>query len=297
MNIDYNLYKIFLYLFEEKNISKTAAKLYVSQPAISYSLKELESQLGYTLFYRNSKGIEPTNEAKELYSYVSTAFNIFKDAEEHIKNLNDLNIGCIRIGTPSHIGVSYLSSYIAEFRKLYPGIKFEIISKSTKDMVEMLETRKLDFIVDTLPIDSKKKVTKITVAKLKNCFAYNKNSMKNVTIETEKDLQKYPLVLPTVTSSIRFKLDEYMESKNINLTPTVESWTNEMMVELVKKGIGIGYFIKNLIISQNDSDNFEIIEFDDNLPDVDICCVYIDDFLTAASSKFVELLTNKSDVD
>lgn len=297
MNIDYNLYKIFLYLFEEKSISKTAAKLYVSQPAISYSLKELESQLGYTLFYRNSKGIEPTNEAKELYSYVSTAFNIFKDAEEHIKNLNDLNIGCIRIGTPSHIGVSYLSSYIAEFRKLYPGIKFEIISKSTKDMVEMLETRKLDFIVDTLPIDSKKKVTKITVAKLKNCFAYNKNSMKNVTIETEKDLQKYPLVLPTVTSSIRFKLDEYMESKNINLTPTVESWTNEMMVELVKKGIGIGYFIKNLIISQNDSDNFEIIEFDDNLPDVDICCVYIDDFLTAASSKFIELLKNKSDVD
>lgn len=297
MNIDYNLYKIFLYLFEEKSISKTAAKLYVSQPAISYSLKELESQLGYTLFYRNSKGIEPTNEAKELYSYVSTAFNIFKDAEEHIKNLNDLNIGCIRIGTPSHIGVSYLSSYIAEFRKLYPGIKFEIISKSTKDMVEMLETRKLDFIVDTLPIDSKKKVTKITVAKLKNCFAYNKNSMKNVTIETEKDLQKYPLVLPTVTSSIRFKLDEYMESKNINLTPTVESWTNEIMVELVKKGIGIGYFIKNLIISQNDSDNFEIIEFDDNLPDVDICCVYIDDFLTAASSKFIELLTNKSDVD
>ena len=297
MNIDYNLYKIFLYLFEEKSISKTAAKLYVSQPAISYSLKELESQLGYTLFYRNSKGIEPTNEAKELYSYVSTAFNIFKDAEEHIKTLNDLNIGCIRIGTPSHIGVSYLSSYIAEFRKLYPGIKFEIISKSTKDMVEMLETRKLDFIVDTLPIDSKKKVTKITVAKLKNCFAYNKNSMKNVTIETEKDLQKYPLVLPSVTSSIRFKLDEYMESKNINLSPTVESWTNEMMVELVKKGIGIGYFIKNLIISQNDSDNFEIIEFDDNLPDVDICCVYIDDFLTAASSKFIELLKNKSDVD
>lgn len=297
MNIDYNLYKIFLYLFEEKSISKTAAKLYVSQPAISYSLKELESQLGYTLFYRNSKGIEPTNEAKELYSYVSTAFNIFKDAEEHIKNLNDLNIGCIRIGTPSHIGVSYLSSYIAEFRKLYPGIKFEIISKSTKDMVEMLETRKLDFIVDTLPIDSKKKVTKITVAKLKNCFAYNKNSMKNVTIENEKDLQKYPLVLPSVTSSIRFKLDEYMESKNINLSPTVESWTNEMMVELVKKGIGIGYFIKNLIISQNDSDNFEIIEFDDNLPDVDICCVYIDDFLTAASSKFIELLKNKSDVD
>ena len=43
MNTDYNLYKIFLYLYEEKSISKTANKLYVSQPAISYSLKELEN--------------------------------------------------------------------------------------------------------------------------------------------------------------------------------------------------------------------------------------------------------------
>ena len=297
MNIDYNLYKIFLYLFEEKSISKTAAKLYVSQPAISYSLKELESQLGYTLFYRNSKGIEPTNEAKELYSYVSTAFNIFKDAEEHIKNLNDLNIGCIRIGTPPHIGVSYLSSYIAEFRKLYPGIKFEIVSRSTKDMVEMLETRKLDLIVDTLPINSKKNVTKVTLAKLHNCFAYNKNIMSDVSVDNLKDLKNYPLILPTVTSSIRLKLDEYLESKNINLSPMLESWPNEMMVELVRRGIGIGYFIKNVINSQNDRDNFEIIEFDNDLPDVDICCVYIDEFLTAASSKFIEMLTKNNDVE
>ena len=57
MNMDYNLYKIFLYLYEERSISKTANKLYVSQPAISYSLKELENSLGYTLFTRNSKGI------------------------------------------------------------------------------------------------------------------------------------------------------------------------------------------------------------------------------------------------
>ncbi len=297
MNIDYNLYKIFLYLFEEKSISKTAAKLYVSQPAISYSLKELESQLGYTLFYRNSKGIEPTNEAKELYSYVSTAFNIFKDAEEHIKNLNDLNIGCIRIGTPPHIGVSYLSSYIAEFRKLYPGIKFEIISRSTEDMVEMLETRNLDLIVDTLPVNSKKNVTKVTLTKLHNCFAYNKNVMKDVSIESLKDLKNYPLILPTITSSTRAKLDEYLESKNINLSPMLESWPNEMMIELVRKGVGIGYFIKNLIDSQNDKDNFEIIDFDDNLPDVDICCVYIDEFLTAASSKFIEMLTKNNDVE
>lgn len=292
MNIDYNLYKIFLYLYEEKSISKTAAKLYVSQPAISYSLKELENQLGYTLFYRNSKGIEPTLEAKELYTYVSTAFNIFNDAEEHIKNLNSLNIGCIRIGTPSHIGIFYLTNYIADFRRIYPGIKFEIISRSTSDMVDMLEARKLDIIVDTLPINSKKNVTKVTLSKLHNCFAYNKNIMKDVHINSVTDLKNYPLVLPSATSSIRLKLDEYMESKNTKLSPILESWTTEMMLEMVRKGVGIGYFIKNVIDTQNDKDDFRVISFDNELPAVDVCCVYVDEFLSAATHKFIEMITS-----
>ena len=290
MNTDYNLYKIFLYLYEEKSISKTAAKLYISQPAISYSLKELENQLGYTLFYRNSKGIEPTLEAKELYSYISTAFNILNDAEEHIKNLNSLNIGCIRIGTPSHIGVFYLSNYIADFRKIYPGIRFEIVCKSTSDMVDMLETRKLDIIVDTLPINSKKDVTKVTLSKLQNCFAYNKNIMKDVHIKKVEDLKNYPLILPSATSSIRLKLDEYMESQNTKLVPAIESWTTEIMMEMVREGVGVGYFVKNVIDTQSDKDQFEVISFGDQLPAVDVCCVYIDDFLTTATHKFVDLL-------
>ena len=293
MNIDYNLYKIFLYLYEEKSISKTANKLYVSQPAISYSLKELESQLGYTLFYRNSKGIEPTMEANELYGYISTAFNILNDAEEHIKNLNDLSIGTIRIGTISHIFVFYLSKYIAEFRKLFPGINFEIVCKSTADMVEMLETRKLDVIIDTLPINSKRNVTKITLSKLHNCFAYNKEAFKDLDIKDVKDLAQYPIILPNASASIRLKLDEYMESQNTKLTPVLESWANEIMLDMVRRGVGIGYFVQDVIETLADKDDFEILTFDDDLPAVDICCVYINEFLTTATRKFIEMLVEE----
>lgn len=292
-NTDYNLYKIFLYLYEQRSISKTANLLYVSQPAISYSLKELENQLGYTLFYRNSKGIEPTMEAKELYSYVSTAFNIMKSGEEHIRNLNSLNIGCIKIGTPSHIGIFYLSSFIADFRNIYPGIKFEIVSKSTADMVEMLETRKIDLIVDTLPISTTKKtVKKITLSRLQNCFAYNKDSFPKGIIKNVEDLKRYPLVLPSATSSIRLKLDECMEAKNVKLYPVFESWTTEMMLEMVRRGVGIGYFIKNVIDTQNDKDNFEVITFGNELPAVDVCAVYVEDFATTALNKFIEFLSS-----
>ncbi len=295
MNTDYNLYKIFLYLFEEKSISKTANRLYVSQPAISYSLKELESQLGYTLFYRNSKGIEPTLEAKELYNYISTAFNILSDAEEHIKNLNNLNSGCIRIGTPSDIGTFYLSKYIAEFRKMYPGIKFEIVCKPTAEMVEMLETRKIDIVVAPLPINSKKNIEKKTLVKLNNCFAYNKKLLKDIAINSFNDLKNYPLILPSVTATIRLKLDEYMEKQNIQLSPILETETTEMMLEMVRKGMGVGYFVEDVILAQNDKENYEVLSFDNLLPAEDICCGYIEDFLSTATRKFLDLLLAKKE--
>lgn len=296
-NIDYNLYKIFLYLYEQRSISKTANLLYVSQPAISYSLKELENQLGYTLFYRNSKGIEPTMEAKELYSFVSTAFNIMKSGEEHIKNLNSLNIGCIRIGTPSQIGVFYLASFIADFRKLYPGIKFEIICKPTVEMVEMLETKKVDLIIGTLPIlTTKSGVKKLTLSRLHNCFAYYKEFFPDIDVKNIADLSKYPLVLPSPTSSIRGKLNEFIESKNVQLYPVFESWTTEIMIEMVRRGVGIGYFVKNVIELQKDKDDFELITFDGDLPVVDVCAVFVEEFMTTAVKKFVEFLNDNKDI-
>lgn len=291
MNTDYNLYKIFLYLFEERSISKTANKLYVSQPAISYSLKELETQLGYTLFYRNSKGIEPTMEAKELYSYISKAFNILKDAEEHIKNLNDLNTGCIRIGVPPYLGSFYFMDIITEFRKEYPGIQFEIVSDTNEVMLELLETRKLDFIVGTLPVDSKKNITKVTLEKLSNCFAYYKDSFTD--IHKIEDLHRYPVLLPSKNSSMRLKLDEYLESKNIMINPVLEAWSVDGLVNATRGKMGIGYFIKEVLEKQVDSSDFEIVPID-GLPHVDICCIYMEEFLTAASKKFIEMLKNRS---
>lgn len=291
MNTDYNLYKIFLYLYEEKSISKTANKLYVSQPAISYSLKELESQLGYTLFYRNSKGIEPTEEAKELYGYISNAFSILNEAEEHLKKINSLGVGSIKIGITPQLGMFCLIKYISKFRKKYPGIKFELISKTTTELLEMLENRKLDIMIDTLPVNSKKNLKKVVISKTPSCFVYNKNINKNIKINKLEDLNKYNLILPSYNTSIRLKLNEYMESSNISLNSLIEADTREIIIDMAREGVGIGYLINNL----EDNSNFEVIDFDNTLPVVDICCIYIEDFLTTATKKFIEMINKEKE--
>ena len=87
-------------------------------------------------------------------------------------------------------------------------------------------------------------------------------------------------------------INEFVESKNVQLYPVFESWTTEMMIEMVRRGVGIGYFVKNVIDIQKDKDEFEVITFGDELPAVDVCAVYVEDFTTTAVNKFIEFLSS-----
>ena len=288
MNIDYNLYNIFLYLFEEKSISKTASKLYVSQPAISYSLKELENQLGYTLFNRNSKGIEPTNEAKELYRYVSMAFNILKDAEEHIQNLNNLDIGNIRIGVSNVLPAFYITEIVSKFRSIFPGIKFKILNANTSELLDMLLTKKIDIALDILPINVNSDISKEALTSFDNYFVFNKNNFNDVRITDITDLKKYNLILPSMGTNLRSRLDDYLKNKNVELDSVIEVSNMDTMLRLVNNGIGIGYLPGKFIEYESDLECLNITD----LPTVDICFNYYEENLNAAVKKFIEFLIN-----
>lgn len=291
-NVDLNLYSTFIKVYELKNISKAAESLYVSQPSISHNIKELENQLGIKLFYRTSKGVEPTPEAKKLYYYVSNAFNTIRTGEQMLTDFSDLKTGIIKIGVPTHIGTCFLSQYIENFNRMYPGIKFEIVNLSTSNMIYMLETRNLDLIVDSLPIDSNRfKLDVCNLVTLDNCFVASKKYFgylhKNIKIE---NLDKLPFIIPNKNSSIRKDLDKYLKKYDIKIHSIVDVWTTEMMLDFVKRGMGVGYFIKNSVNNLINNDEFISFDFDNSLPKIQVCIAYISEFQTYASKEFINYL-------
>ena len=93
---DLNLYKVFYIVSKCKNISHAAKKLFISQPAVSKSIKSLEHQLNVTLFYRNSKGVSLTKEGEILFEFIEKAYKEVSSGEDIIKKLLNKEIG---IGT------------------------------------------------------------------------------------------------------------------------------------------------------------------------------------------------------
>lgn len=294
--MDLNLYRIFLEVAKTGSISKTASSLFVSQPSISYSIKMLEEELKCKLFNRTAKGTELTIDGEKLLFYVEGAFNMINAGCKTVKDSENMISGEIRVGVPTHIGIFLLSKYIQKFIEKYPGIKFTIVNRATSEMVDMLEKRNLDFIVDSYPIDSNRKdIVLYKLIEVSNCFVGNEKykNIVNEGIINIEDIQKYPLLLPPKITSTRKALESKLKDRIDNLEAIIDVPTTEVMLELVKKGLGIGYFTKESVQKYIDSGRLYEIPVDVELPKTDICIAYVDNFLANAPKKFIEMLNSE----
>lgn len=299
-NLDLNLCLTFLTVAKSGSISKAANELYVSQPAISHNIKMLEENLNCKLFNRTAKGVELTADATKLMYYVENAYNTLQTGFKMLNDSTDLLQGEIKIGVPTHICIFLVSDIIESFNEKYPGIKFSIVNRSTSEMIDMLERRKLDIIIDNYPVySSREDITIIDLMEIDNTFvASNKysNLINNNRISIN-ELKKYPLLLQPQKTNTRKELEEMMEQNSYGkFNPNIEVATTEVMLELVKKGLGIGYFARMSIAELIQTGELIEIPVKEELPKTKICMVYIKELLTNAPKKFIEIIREKTDM-
>lgn len=147
MNIDLELYRIFYTVAKYKNISKATEELYISQPAITQRINNLEKQLNIKLFYRRPDGMQLTLEGKELYNYIKDSIEIMNNVENKFnrylqKNRNNN----IKIKTTNQIDNLILCNTIVEFSKKYPKIGIDLDIGTEKEAVNEILNGQVDII-------------------------------------------------------------------------------------------------------------------------------------------------------
>lgn len=292
--INLNLYRIFYYVAKEGSISAAAKKIYVSQPAISKSLKKLEELLNVDLFYRTLTGVQLTEFGETLLFYVENSYNSLLTAERTLLESKALERGKVSIGVPSHIGSFFLFEYIEKFKKDFPNIKIKIVSRSTNEMIEQLESHEIDFMIDSSPVDTK--YNNVIVEKLvtfPNSFITNKKYDENMT--SLKDFEDEPFILPVNRSSRRKELESLLTSNNIELKNIIEIETTEMAISAAKKGFGICVIAEEAVKTELEQGQLYKLNVKEKLPDLEINIVYIENFLPPAPRKFIDMFLQKKD--
>lgn len=295
-DINLNLYKIFYEVALNESISSASKKMFITQSAVSKAIKKLEENLNTKLFYRNTKGVKLTDKGEELLFYVEAAFNNLITAERSMIESETLNRGKISIGVPSQVGSFFIFEDITNFHRKYPNIEITIISKTTTQLLKLLESHEIDFIIDTSPINSK--INDIVIKPLidvKNCFVVKSDTSIPINkITSIKDLASYPLVLPIKGTNNRKQLDEVFEKNKVELNNVINIHTSEMIVGAIKKDLGIGYVIYNVVKDNIENGEFKIVKIKENLPKITINLVYIERYLTIAPKFFIRNYLNIS---
>lgn len=285
-NINLNLYKTFYDVAICKSISKAAHINYTSQPAISRSIKNLENELNTKLFIRTKKGIELTEKGKELFFYVEQGYNSFLTAERSLLEDKNLTSGKLSIGIPSHIATFYLFDAIDSFHKKYPSVEITIISKSTSSLLTSLKRHEIDFMIDSEPINIvDKDITIRHIKYLHNTFVadydYDTSNIKDL-----ESLANETLILPIKGTANRASLDEFFSLHKITPTNVLNIHTSELIQGAIKRKLGIGYIIKELVTDELKRKTLKEIKIP-NIPKTGISLVYIEDYITLSPRLFL----------
>ena len=288
---NWDLYKTFYAVAKCSSFSKAAEKLYVTQPSISYSIKQLESNLNTKLFYRMPSGVKLTLEGKELLDYVEKSYNLLKSGERNLREFQNFTHGRVSIGVQSHIGKFFLFPLVENFHSDYPNIEINIISRNTEQMIEALENNNIDFMLDTSPIESIYNNLEIhPLLDLENCFISKNKVCENMSI---KELNSYKLILPVKRSTPRKQLDFTCEKVGVELMPFMTIETTEMLIDAIKKDMGIGYVIKRAVKKELQQKELFEIKINEKLPTLMLNIVYISEYLTNIPLMFINRIKNE----
>ncbi len=286
-DINLNSLKIFLEVANCKSFLEASNKLFITQPAVSRSISNLESDLNVTLFYRANKGIILTPSGEVLLNYLNECKNLLNSCQRALKSMNDADNGELIIGVQSHIVRNYLMGKMNHFRLNHPNIKIILIDLSTNELIDSLEKRKVDLIIDSSPIESI--YNNIIIEPIKTLeTVFIKSTEDKTSISKLADLENACIIMPIARSSIRKNIDKLFKKNNLYINPRLEFGTEELIIDSVRRNMGIGYVVKDAVSYLVEEGIIDYINIKEKLPTMEINLVYINSFLNSISRKFIE---------
>lgn len=145
--MNYNILRYVITVAEEKNFTKAAKKLYITQPSLSQTIKNEEKRLGIILFDRSSSPLTLTDAGKEYVLWAQQVLNLYENMERRLQDFSTDEVSSLKIGILPEFSSFILSHPLKLFRERNPNSFVQIIEQSSNDLEKSLENSKLDFII------------------------------------------------------------------------------------------------------------------------------------------------------
>lgn len=246
MNVNLEYYKVFYYTAKLQSVTLASQQLYISQPAVSQAIKQLEQALNCSLFFRTPKGVRLTPEGELLFVYIEQGYEKILLGEKKLEEMLNFEKGEIRIGASDMTLKFYLLPFLEKFHKNFPSIKIIVSNAPTPETILSLNSGKIDFGVVSAPISESKEYKINPVSDIVDTFvAGSRFSWLNGKTVPLEELERLPTICLEKTTSTRKFVDDFLLENNVSLMPEFELATSDLIVEFAEKDMGIGCVVRS----------------------------------------------------
>ena len=287
MSVKLESYRVFKEVAEVGNITAAAQALYISQSAVSQSIKQLENDLQTRLFSRNSRGVTLTAEGRMLYEYVRSAMGLLETGEAKLSQTRELQMGQLIIGASDTVTSQFLLPYLDSFHREHPAIHIQIISGRSHKVLGLLRSGKVDIAFASTPTD-------LTSLETYPCFPTHSIFVAGAGYPCDFDhvysleeMSAFPLILLERKASSRLYLERYFLQNGLRLNPEIELGARSLLVDLAAIGFGVAGVTEEFVTRDLESGRLRQLKTSFQIPprSVDMCMLR-DVPQTAAAERF-----------
>lgn len=249
MSVKLELYRVFREVAKTGNISAAAQNLYISQSAVSQSIRQLEEQLQVTLFSRSTRGVRLTAEGELLEEYVSRALGMLETGEDKLAQTRQLLAGELVLGASDTVTKTYLLNRLEGFHKAHPDIRIRILNGTSQMVLDYLASGAVDIAFASDP-------EKPELYDMRHCIDthtvfvaaadYPCDFDKRYTLE---EMAQFPLILLERKASSRVYVDEFFLKHGISIKPEIELGSHNLLVSLARIGLGVACVTEEFSLS------------------------------------------------
>lgn len=287
MDINYELYKVFYHVATTLNFSEASKQLFISQSAVSQSIKTLERKLDQTLFIRSTKKVQLTPEGEILLRHIEPAMNLIQKGEAQLLDAASTG-GQIRIGASDTICRYFLVPYLEKFHKMFPNVHIKVINQTSLHCTELLKNGLVDLIVVNYPNASLNNISaSMKIKNFRDVFIAGNNyeELKEKKISLS-DLLAYPILMLDKNSTTNEFLHRLFQQHQLDLVPEIELTSNDLLIDLARIGLGIA-FIPDYCISK-ESDGIFTLDMNEEMPERELVIAYNEQLpLSKATQEFL----------
>lgn len=280
--------RIFIAVYEERNMTAAANKLFMTQPSVSQAIKELESNYGVVLFERLSRKLYVTASGEKLYQYATHIIKLFDELEDNLKE-NAFQKNLI-IGANYTVGAFLINKYIQKFESLYPDSEIKVIVNQGSILVEMLRKNELDLALIEEIKNQSDLIQEFFYNDRLAIVAHPEHHLVAKKEVTADDIADEHLLLREKGAGVRNLFELKMNQFGLFIKPCWESTSTTALINAAENKMGIAVLPFHLVKKQIDSGSLKEIKLKALDFSRKLTIVYHKNkFLTSAMQDFIKI--------